>query len=584
MQKFHCWEQIELVFTAQSEFANPYMDVDVWVDLKGPGFEKRVYGFWDGGQTYKVRVAATAPGAWSYVSGSAPQDGGLSGVSGSFEAEAWGDVEKNINPNRRGFLRATPNQKAFCYADGTPFYMIADTWWSVPTFRFPWKESDDRAEFPDAVGPKMSFQDYVAYRKKQGYNGIAMLAAHPAWAEDGYPATVMMDDEKRTVLRSAWESPGKGTSKNMHNEGGRPFFFPGNVPGYEDLVPDFTRINPDYFRFMDRKVKYLCDQGFVPFIEVARRDISQAWKKFGGWPQTYTKYVQYVFARYHALNTLLSPIHFDTGIYSIDSREYNEPINACIDRYGMPPFGTLLGTNAAPATIDNFGDETEQNWLTFHQLGNWREHDHYWYITEMWRDDKPTVSGEPYYPGFPDDNPKTNTENAELNCRSGVYGSFLSGALAGYFYGCEGIWGSDVEEAAKYKMWEAIQFRSGAQVPNLFKFMGVLGDRYVDLVPDSEMVSPNKAGAHMGYRGWAYCAYLPGKDELLLYFEKECPATIVRRVKAYGVYELTWFNPRTGEWEQDENNRFVTASQECRVEIPYRYEGNDWGLYMKRVK
>jgi hypothetical protein len=58
----HVWEKQELVFTATRDVANPYTDVTVWVDLKGPGFAKRVFGFWDGGRTWRVRLVATAPG------------------------------------------------------------------------------------------------------------------------------------------------------------------------------------------------------------------------------------------------------------------------------------------------------------------------------------------------------------------------------------------------------------------------------------------------------------------------------------------------------------------------------------------
>jgi hypothetical protein len=55
----HVWERQELTFTASRDFANPYTDVTVWVDLTGPHFQKRVYGFWDGGQTFRVRLART---------------------------------------------------------------------------------------------------------------------------------------------------------------------------------------------------------------------------------------------------------------------------------------------------------------------------------------------------------------------------------------------------------------------------------------------------------------------------------------------------------------------------------------------
>ena len=55
----HVWEKQELTFTAERTYANTYTDVIVWVDLVGPGFSKRVYGFWDGGQTFHLRVLAT---------------------------------------------------------------------------------------------------------------------------------------------------------------------------------------------------------------------------------------------------------------------------------------------------------------------------------------------------------------------------------------------------------------------------------------------------------------------------------------------------------------------------------------------
>ena len=48
----HVWQKIELTFRSQGAYENPYRDVDVWVDLKGPGFEKRCYGFWDGSNKF----------------------------------------------------------------------------------------------------------------------------------------------------------------------------------------------------------------------------------------------------------------------------------------------------------------------------------------------------------------------------------------------------------------------------------------------------------------------------------------------------------------------------------------------------
>lgn len=117
----HVWEKVEITLTAKHEYKNPYTNVTVWVDLKGLGFEKRCYGFWDGDNTFRVRITATAPGNWSWKSGSQPADPGLAGVDGTFSATDWTEEQKVENPSRRGMILSSSNGHAFQYADGTPF-------------------------------------------------------------------------------------------------------------------------------------------------------------------------------------------------------------------------------------------------------------------------------------------------------------------------------------------------------------------------------------------------------------------------------------------------------------------------------
>ena len=578
----HVWEKQELTFTAARAFANPYTDATVWVDLSGPGFKKRVYGFWDGGQTFRVRVLATAPGNWTWRSGSNPPDAGLAPKSGSFVAAAWSEDEKQANPLRRGFLRATANRHALEQADGTPFFVIGDTWWAAGANRFQWYDDDT----PRPLGPGAGLKDYVRYRKAQGYNWINMIAAFPNWMTDGQPWHVVMNDAEKTTVRSAWLEFGANSAKNMDNEGGRPFQFPGKVPGYENMFPDVDRINPEYFRYIDRKIDYLNEQGFVAFIEVSRRDASLCWKKYYGWPGSYARFIEYIWSRYQANNTVLSPIHLDIISESVGPEDYLQAVKLVMEKYGPPPFGTLLSANANPSTLENWG---EDSWVTLHQTGNMREHNNYWYLTEIFQaaHPQPALNGEPYYSGYVDARGLNGvyrygaaggTEKDDQFVRSAMYGSFLSGGLAGHVYGAEGIWGSDIEPAAPIKMWDAFQWRSGSQMQHLRTFAMSIGKRYQELAPNADLVSPNKTPLVRGYEEWAYCARTPDKEIFLAYFEKGCPPrSQIRGARLLSPYRAQWYDPRNGTW-QDVGNGTLRSSIIGIVTLPEFPADADWGL------
>jgi hypothetical protein len=577
----HDWEKQELTFTAARAFTNAYTDAVVWVELTGPNFKKRVYGFWDGGQTFRVRLLATEPGTWTWRSGSSPPDAGLAGKSGSFEAIAWSEAEKQANPLRRGFLRPTANHHALEQADGTPFFVLGDTWWPLGANRFRWY--DDEEERP--IGPKAGFKDYVRYRKAQGYNWINMIAAFPNWMTDGQPWHVVMNDPARTTVRSAWLEFGANSAKNMDNEGGRPFLFPGKVPDYENMFPDVDRINPAYFQYIDRKVDYLNEQGFICFMEVSRRDASLCWKKYYAWPDSYARFIQYIWSRYQANNTVLSPIHLDILSESVGPRDYLAAIRMVLERFGPPPFGTLLSANANPSTLENWGDDS---WVTLHQTGNMREHNNYWYLTEIFQSPhpQPALNGEPYYSGYVDARglnggykygaPGGAEKDDQFVC-SAMYGSFLSGGLAGHVYGAEAIWGGDIEAAAPIKMWDAFQWSSAKQMQHLRTFAFSIGKLYQELVPNADLVSPNKTPILRSYEGWAYCSRTPNKEIFLLYFEKGCPSSQVRGAKLESLYRAQWFDPRTGAW-LDVGNGTLRSSAIGIIMLPEFPSDTGWGL------
>jgi hypothetical protein len=589
----HVWEKAELTFHAKNQYANPYTNVEVWVDLKGPGFDKRCYGFWDGGDVFCVRILATQPGEWSWRSGSNQKDAGLNNQRGNFTAIAWSDADKANNPLRRGFIKPTENGHAFEYADGTPFILLGDTWYAAATHRFPW--NDDDKERP--IGPDAGFKDFLRLRKGQGFNSVLIIAAFPNWANDGQPWEIWLDQKADLGVRSTWVDQGEFTNsrprdqwhaKDMSNEGGRAFLFPGKVPGHENVFPDADRINPEYFKYLDRKIDYLNAHGFIPIIEVARRDMTSAWAKYYDWPDSYSRYIEYVWSRYQANNCLFSPVHYDWPAMTATTKQLNAAANQVIGKFGQPPFGTLVSCNSSVSSLVNFGGTNENKWLTFHQIGNGREHEYYWYLTEIFHSTppRPALNGEPYYAGMTDRRytptyrygAPGGTEADDRDVRSGIYGSFLSGGFGGHIYGAEGIWGADVEPGSAPVMWQAFQWNSGNQMQHLKTFALCEGLRYQQLVPDANLVLPHATQVIKGYEGWAYCARTPDKEFFLAYFEKGCPKqSVIRGATPYETYQAEWFNPRDGEWIKA-GNGFVKANNSGRIELPDFPSDDDWGM------
>lgn len=617
----HVWEKQEITLTAAKAYPNPYMDVTVWVDLSGPNFKKRVYGFWDGERTFRVRVLATEPGEWTWTSGSSPSDDGLSGKTGAFTAIQWTEEEKQQNPLRRGFIRATENGHALEYADGTPYLIKGDTWWSLGTFHFPWFDDDN----PRPIGPQAGFKDYIRLRKSQGFNLVSMLLSFPAWAHDGKPASIIVQKDGHPVqVRGAWQDMAvdptvdmatrremmrNAPAKEEYNEGGRPFLFPGKVPGYEDVYPDVERINPDYFKYVDRKVDYLNEQGFVVFIESIRRDQTEVWKQFYPWPDDFARYVKYMYARYGANNTILSPVHLDVNPPAMSSREFLPAIDKVYEDYGPPPFGNLVTTNTQPSTLVMWKQPgMKSDWLTLHQIGNApREHGSYFFLTDEFfaKPTLPAFNGEGYYSGGLFSfglSAKGGSETDDRYVRSAIYGSFLSGGLGGFLYGVENIERADTEAHFPVKMWDAFQWDSANYMKPFDKFVMSEGKRYQELIPNNDLVTPSRTQDVVSFDGWAYASATPERDFVLVYFEKgaylnkradssDAPIpgigtlpripgdgiSTARGLVADATYNAQWFDPRTGEWQNVGDGKLKTNLNGW-VNIPPPPSDNDWGM------
>ncbi len=568
----HPWEKQEITFEASRNYPNPYADVVCWIELAGPGFARRVYGYWDGGRIFKVRFVATAPGEWSWHSASnQPDDTGLNQGRGKLRAVAWTDAEKSENANRRGFVRASPNGHALRYADGTPFFLVGDTWLAASTWRLPWKGLAPAADYTPAPG--ISFEEAVAYRKRQGFNSVSFIAAFPNWTADQHGATYANKDG--VYLRNAWEKFGywapnaaittddgaTTTAKDMADEqGNRPFAV---FPDREGLA-DFDHLNPAYFRSLDRKLQYLADEGFVPFLETVRRDHGPSWKAYFDFNVSYARFVEYLIARYGAYNLIFSGIHLDwiPKDYSLTGDEFNAALTYHWKTYGPLPFGQPYTILIDSSTYKIFGHGDRCPWLTMHTVGNKpRNHAIYASLEEIFRltPAYPAANLEPYYSGWNHainrpggEAPAANSDRDTYFARAMMYGSVLSGGLAGHVHGTGAYDLTSTGEPAGWRpyIWTALRYTSGGQMQHLKTFVLSEGDRYQDLLLASADLDPRSAAGALadGLDGWSYMMRTADRTFALLYFENNASGARLHGFTPNARYRWTWFDPSHGAW------------------------------------
>lgn len=139
------WQRFELTLKSSVTYTNPLQEAEMRVLFVSPlGETNRVYGFWDGGRTWRVRFQPGFAGRWTYYtmcSDTANQ--GLHGQSGTFLCSATkGDASFDLH----GPVQVARSQKHLEHADRTPFFWLGDAAWSAAIK----STSDDWEEFVKA--------------------------------------------------------------------------------------------------------------------------------------------------------------------------------------------------------------------------------------------------------------------------------------------------------------------------------------------------------------------------------------------------------------------------------------------------
>ena len=156
------WIAVDLPFTSNKscrEGEQLYARFDAVFTNPATGTSLTIPGFWDGGSTFVVRFAPTEAGEWDFAT-AAPDDPDLDGKTGKVIAKPYsGDLEIY----RRGFVTAN-GSKHFVYADGTPFFYLGDTHWSI--YR---EEFDSPGPYAGDTGAESHFKYIVDKRVEQGF-------------------------------------------------------------------------------------------------------------------------------------------------------------------------------------------------------------------------------------------------------------------------------------------------------------------------------------------------------------------------------------------------------------------------------
>ena len=122
------WQRAEITLKSSVSYTNALQQAEVRALFVSPlGETNRVYGFWDGGKTWRVRFKPTFPGRWKYYTMcSDTANRGLNGQSGEFDCTA---AKGDSSFAKHGPIQVARDQQHLEHADRTPFLWLGDTAW-----------------------------------------------------------------------------------------------------------------------------------------------------------------------------------------------------------------------------------------------------------------------------------------------------------------------------------------------------------------------------------------------------------------------------------------------------------------------
>ena len=533
-QKLKTWEVFELNLKAVSHSANPYSEIPVTktgflkVNFKGTNGPSKgksidIFGFWDGGQVWKVRFAPPESGTWEYKTSST--DAGLNNKKGNLEVSDWQAEDKAKNPTRHGFVQVMKGgQQAghyFQYSDSTPFLWVGDTWWN-------WTKR------------KIKFSTFKA----------------------------LVDD------RAA-----KGFSLGQ-------LFVPANGWGRESSILDETYSVPDIalIQKVDSMIAYANSKGITVWVHGwwSRKNLNltAGEEKMKRW----WRYLVHRLGAYNVVWVLAGEYNMDNygGLGLAFWKELGQmiktedPYNRVVSVHNTPPFwsGGMEAPQWSTAEVLHM-----EPWLDYNQsqVGHGRMANEMIpdVVSESYtaRPAKPIVVTEPWYE-FVEGNP------TGMDIRFAAWTAILSGA-AGHTYGGGFVWRANVPESPEGEgSWPldkgfkdtTLDYEGAVSMGYLAAFFKKID--WWKMAPHPELVKeyPDK-----------YCLAIPGQEYLVyLRWGGTVKVDLRPSLKTDG-FEYYWFDPGSGKSEQVKSVqggaiRFFPAPGGYPATLNFK----DWVLHIRK--
>ena len=559
------WVATEINFESQKEYnyrkAEP-LDVimDVVFTNRNTGTSLTIPTFWSDDVTFTVRFAPTEYGVWDYKT-VCETDDSLNGLTGTVGANAY---KGDLDIYKHGFV-TTNGSKYFVYADGTPFFYLGDTHWSM--FK---EEFDSAGRSAGDIDTDSHFKYIVDKRVSQGFT---VYQSEPI----GAPFS-LNNGFQYTDLRGFREAD-----------------------GYFQYIAEkgLVHANAQFFFASDMSEKLAEDDVYLE--QIARYWVA----RWGAYPVMWT-----------LAQEIDNDYYFERGNHPFWNYQNNPWIKVAeyihkYDAYNHPLSGHQESTVATTITGAGTGSNTSGGGISvFFSNDVSQRAGHNWWAAQWkpslidqtsndiaiakdyWASPKVAINYESRY---------CYLWTKNFGARAQGWISYLNG-LYGYGYGAIDMWyynstyDTDTETndgietvtiADKKTKWStAIEFESGYQVGYMKQFFSSLN--WWKLIPDfNDEVSfnPDKgAPAENGkYPSKAlYTCATDGNDTYVVYFYNQTTRTgTLGNMDGNAVYTLQWFNPRT--------NQYIAISQGIKANttdkngapgyrLPDKPDTEDWVL------